>query len=101
MQARATHLPHNKHKTFALQVDTGKVHVFVAAEDMNGPSQKIIVRYDGGKILPVLFAGISRPIEWRCVVNPSRSEGMLLIMLLVILLLEDGLLRGFRGGRCF
>lgn len=42
MQARATPLP-DKTKTFTIQVDNGKVYVFVTAEEIHGPPQKKLV----------------------------------------------------------
>lgn len=43
MQARATPLP-DKSKTFTIQVDTGKVYVFVTADEIHGASHKKLVR---------------------------------------------------------
>lgn len=43
MQARATPLP-DRSKTFTIQVDTGKVYVFVAADETHGASNKKLVR---------------------------------------------------------
>lgn len=44
MQARDTPLS-DKTKTFTLEVDTGQAFVFVAAEEIRGPSQKKLVRH--------------------------------------------------------
>lgn len=51
MHARATPLP-DKSKTFTIQVDNGKVFVFVSAEKITGPSQKKLVRDDKGAVVP-------------------------------------------------